>query len=203
MNANQNSIQLKIIEEFMYLCSEKSIGIWLLGGWGIDFLHGKQTRNHSDIDFILDRKNYFSLYEVIVDYADAINLYTEQKAKFIKNGVSCEFCFFLTIEDDFYIDLDEKDPLVYPMPWNSFPEKYNGFLSGIQVRTISWEAQYVAKQGCFYYSKQPLRKKDESDLCIIADNLTIPQIKLDNLLPGIKKTRLGLRPPQERNCVKE
>jgi lincosamide nucleotidyltransferase A/C/D/E len=33
------------------------IRIWINGGWGVDALIGKQTRPHSDLDIIIEKKD--------------------------------------------------------------------------------------------------------------------------------------------------
>lgn len=149
-----------------------------MGGWGLDFLYSKETKSDSDIDFILDKKNYSIISNIVINFADTISINTREKIKFIKNIISFDICFFFKIDNKYFLDLDENDPLVYPMPGNSFPYKQKASFSGITATTISWEAQYVAKQGYFHCSKKPLREKDKLDLSIIIENLTFSQIEL-------------------------
>jgi phosphorylcholine metabolism protein LicD len=191
----KNYSQLIIIKEFLSLCAEKGIKTWLMGGWGLDFLQSKETRSHNDIDFIADKEDYSSISNLVVGFADTIRINTREKIAFYKVGIGFDICFFFEIDCEYFIDLDENDPLVYPMPNNSFPKEKNAILSGIKTRTISWEAQYVAKKGFFHYSKKPLREKDELDLNIIIKNITLPLKDLDKLLPGIEKETLGLASP--------
>ena len=44
-----------------------NIEIWLDGGWGVDALLGKETRQHNDIDLFVEEKNYNKFIEII-DY---------------------------------------------------------------------------------------------------------------------------------------
>ena len=44
--------QLKIISEINAICLNLKFHLWLRGGWAIDFLLGKVTREHSDIDLV-------------------------------------------------------------------------------------------------------------------------------------------------------
>jgi len=198
----KNQTQLSLIKDFLNLCTDHNIESWLMGGWGLDFLMSKETRSHSDIDLIADCKAYSSLSEIIAGFADLVTMNSEQKIKFIKDGTGFDLCFFFEIDHQYYMDLDEEDPLVYPMPRNSFPKNNFSKLSGIEARTISWEAQYVAKEGYFFYSNQPLREKDKQDLGIIKHNLSESLEKLEALLPGVEKERLGLSPPKSKTSFR-
>ncbi|MBM6839472.1 lincosamide nucleotidyltransferase Lnu(P), partial [Clostridium saudiense] len=42
-----------------------NIEIWLDGGWGVDALLGKETRQHNDIDLFVEEKNYNKFIEII------------------------------------------------------------------------------------------------------------------------------------------
>lgn len=43
--------QLALIEEVVTVTGRLGIGIWLRGGWAMDFFLGEVTRDHEDIDF--------------------------------------------------------------------------------------------------------------------------------------------------------
>jgi lincosamide nucleotidyltransferase A/C/D/E len=183
--------QYKCIKDFLLLCESKGLYIWLMGGWGLDFLLGKQTRNHVDIDFIVNKIDYSLISEIISGFSDFIALKENEKIKFFKSGIRFDICFFIERENKFYIDITENDPLIYPMPANSFPKALTGKLAGFKARVISMEAQYVLKKGychCTECNGKALRKKDKQDLSIIIENLSIPQEELDKLLPGIERS---------------
>ncbi|PEJ57187.1 hypothetical protein CN692_13620 [Bacillus sp. AFS002410] len=52
MNFSLVNSQLKILDEINRICRSHNYKIWLRGGWAIDFLLGKVTREHSDIDLV-------------------------------------------------------------------------------------------------------------------------------------------------------
>lgn len=45
--------QLKLIEEFAALAAGARVECWLQGGWALDFLLGRITRPHQDIDLFI------------------------------------------------------------------------------------------------------------------------------------------------------
>lgn len=48
----QSELQLRVLGEIRTICKMIEINFWLRGGWAIDFLLGKITRLHEDIDLI-------------------------------------------------------------------------------------------------------------------------------------------------------
>ena len=45
-------IQLEVLAELASVFASLKIGFWLRGGWALDFLLGRITRVHSDIDLV-------------------------------------------------------------------------------------------------------------------------------------------------------
>ena len=179
--------QLAAMKGFLNLCTSTGITAWLTGGWGIDFLLGRETRVHSDIDFMANRDDYSALSRIISGFADTITLNSVQKMKFSIDGIRFDICFFFNMNGNYVLDLNERDPCVYPMPANSFPTDKPVEYAGLEANVISWDAQYVAKRGFYYCSKEPLREKDMQDLNIIQKNLSADIAKLESLFPGVKK----------------
>ncbi|TFD99478.1 nucleotidyltransferase domain-containing protein [Jeotgalibacillus salarius] len=46
------ALQLKVLKELSSISTSLGSDIWLRGGWAIDFMLGKVTRTHDDIDFV-------------------------------------------------------------------------------------------------------------------------------------------------------
>ncbi|WP_068621335.1 nucleotidyltransferase domain-containing protein [Paenibacillus tuaregi] len=49
---DQTESQLKVLNEINTICTTIDCKFWLRGGWAIDFLLGKVTRPHDDIDLV-------------------------------------------------------------------------------------------------------------------------------------------------------
>jgi hypothetical protein len=110
--------------------------------------------------------------------------------RFVKSGIQCDSRFFYMLPDGRIVsDLSAGDPLVYPWPPDSFPEKPNGVLDGRPVRAISWSAQFVAKAGYTAFQKgTPLREKDKADLEVVREHLAAAvACELEACFPGIPK----------------
>jgi hypothetical protein len=44
--------QLQVISDVLAIASENAFGVWLRGGWAMDFFVGQVTRDHKDIDWL-------------------------------------------------------------------------------------------------------------------------------------------------------
>lgn len=51
--------------EIYDLLTENEINVWLDGGWGVDALLEKQTRQHKDIDIVIQEKDVSKLRELL------------------------------------------------------------------------------------------------------------------------------------------
>lgn len=50
-------MEAKDVLDTVRLLEAKNIDVWLDGGWAVDALLGKQTRSHSDLDIVVQRKD--------------------------------------------------------------------------------------------------------------------------------------------------
>ena len=46
---------------------ENGIDVWIVGGWGVDALLGKQTREHDDLDIAVLRKDNAKLRQLLLN----------------------------------------------------------------------------------------------------------------------------------------
>lgn len=56
----------------MVRLTESGIEAWLDGGWGVDALLGEQTRDHQDLDLVVDLAHVDSIQKVLQDMGYAI-----------------------------------------------------------------------------------------------------------------------------------
>lgn len=187
--SDNNKKQIKIIKELKAVCDIHNLNFWILGGWGIDALLNKITREHNDIDIIISYSDRKLFQGIVKTFVDGIIEDSEVRLWFYKYNVKCDTRFYKKLENgELILDLDKKDPLVYPTPPDSFPDKLNGKLPGIKVRVVSWSFHYAAKEGYRYYIDVPLRKKDKKDLEVIHKNLSsVYRNELKRYFPGIKR----------------
>jgi hypothetical protein len=85
--------QLNILREINEICSSLGANIWLRGGWAIDFLLGKVTRAHSDIDLVTLIQHRTELEQSLVSAGFQQIPVTEFQTDFLKGGVDISFVF--------------------------------------------------------------------------------------------------------------
>jgi len=191
--SRNNREQIRLVRAICGACDARNIKAWLLGGWGIDALAGRVTREHQDVDLITRRAWCAAFREAVAEVADEVVEDTHVHLHFVWNGVGADAVFYESLADGTLVsDLDADDPCVYPWPPDSFPEGRNGRLPGLRCRAMSWEAQYVAKAGYAHYEKGAvLRDKDRSDLELIGSHLSPAAIRaLASYLPGVPRDAL-------------
>ena len=84
--------------EILSWAYNNNIEIWLDGGWGVDALLGKETRQHNDIDLFVEEKNYNKFIEIIknkgfneivVEYTSEVHtIWSDNKLRIIDLHVS-------------------------------------------------------------------------------------------------------------------
>jgi hypothetical protein len=115
---------------------------------------------------------------------------TDVKLIFFRHGCRSDIIYFYKLPDGTLVsDLDADDPFVYPWPPGAFPREPNGYLLGMPCNAVTWEAQYVAKEGYTHYKKGcPLRQKDRADLAVIRRHLGPgAEEELKKYFPGVPR----------------
>ena len=175
---DKNEAQLELIRELFAECESRNLRIWLLGGWGIDALLGRISREHNDIDILAEASSKENLLAAI-EHIGGESADKPMGWRFCKNNVRVDVTFILYAADGTPIsDLKKEDPNVYPWPPSSFPDECNGRLPSLSCRAISWEAQYVAKAGYKdVFPDTALRSKDDLDLETIRRHVPLEKRK--------------------------
>lgn len=165
-------VQLAIIREITATFEKAGIDHWLFGGWGLDFLAGRITRPHDDIDFFIWDEDFESAVKALtpLGYAlrpEASGDFFNESGFVRKDGYYVELARLVRKADGSiatpgrYID--------WPWPARSFNAPRLRF-RGIDVP--GWDAygHWHIKMGFSRHgSKDPLRDQDLSDLEILRE----------------------------------
>ncbi|MEH7613730.1 nucleotidyltransferase domain-containing protein [Gottfriedia acidiceleris] len=92
-NNNLVEKQLKILNEINTICLKLTFQLWLRGGWAIDFLLGKVTREHSDIDLVAFIQYRDELEQAMVNVGFKKIQVSMLQTDFIKDEVDVSFVF--------------------------------------------------------------------------------------------------------------
>lgn len=138
-----------------------NIQVWFDGGWGVDALLGKQTRNHGDLDIVVQEKDIEKLREIF-----GKNGYKE-----VKRDDSSEYNFVLEngklLLDIHVVTFDEKGNGIYgPKEKGIFYPAYSfrgkGLIDDYPVDCLTAEYQIESHSG---YELDEDDFKDVSALC--------------------------------------
>ncbi len=147
--------QFKLILQIARLCRRARMRFWLRGGWALDFLIGRVTRSHSDIDLVTWRRHAGRIESIFLGAGYKVATVTDKAAiHFTKADQDIGIAF---------IKRDEEGRFVTPgrefWPWPSFPDALRT-LDGVSCRTMSAEALLEEKVNYEKYSRRPPRPKD-------------------------------------------
>lgn len=90
---NTSKVQLTILQEINEVCLSNNLNLWLRGGWAIDFILGRITRSHSDIDLVTWIQNREHLEQALVKAGFQKKIVSEFQTDFLKNNVDVSFVF--------------------------------------------------------------------------------------------------------------
>ena len=151
--------------------TERGIGIWLDGGWGVDALLGVQTRNHGDLDIVAQKKD-----------ADAVVRFLESEGfRPLERDDSCPWNFVMGDgrgrEVDFHVILFDRDGNgTYGPPEGGamYPAaalQGEGQVKGLRVRCLTAQYQVLSHTG------YAVDETDYRDVRALADRfgLKIPE----------------------------
>lgn len=165
---------------------KNNIAVWIDGGWGVDALLGRQTREHSDLDIAVHRKDNAGLRKLLESDG-----YKEEK-----RFDSSEFMYVMKDEAGKNVDIhvfeyDEAGKSIYGIPYPFGSLTGIGIIAGQEVNCIEPKFMFQFKTG--YVPKE----KDIQDVQALCGHFGF-------VLPGrytscknfviLETTRLVLRP---------
>jgi lincosamide nucleotidyltransferase A/C/D/E len=138
MNAND---VLEIIDTL----ATNAIPLWLDGGWGVDALVGKQTREHSDLDVVVSLDKVEQIKELLADRGFIVSEDELPTRYVMKDSGGRQIDFHtVTFDAEGGGNQELQDGRVYRYDPQGFMGK--GLVAGIEVRCLSPEIQ----AGCHY-----------------------------------------------------
>ncbi|MDA0179351.1 aminoglycoside adenylyltransferase [Solirubrobacter phytolaccae] len=133
---------------------------WVAGGWGVDVLVGKQTREHRDLDLAIDAACEADALTVLGRLGYAIE--TDQRPARVELGAAGERWVDLhpvRFDDDGRGEQSDLDGGAFEYPVGCFTV---GRLGGLVVPCLTAAQQLRFRQG------YPLRDVDRHDLALLA-----------------------------------
>jgi lincosamide nucleotidyltransferase A/C/D/E len=151
------------VVEFVRLCEQNDIEVYIDGGWGVDALLGEQTRPHSDLDIALEHKDVPRLRALLEarGYAD------------VPRDDTRECNFVLGDEQGRLVDFhsytfDEAGNITFGVPYPFDSLSGSGSVNGHPVKCISLE--WMVK----FHTGYPLDENDYHDVKALCRRFGLP-----------------------------
>ncbi len=128
------------------MLKDNEIDVWLDGGWGVDALLGHQTREHKDIDIVIQQKDVLKLRKIL----------EEEGLKEVKRVDTSDWNFVLgkanLLLDVHVVTFDEKGNGIYgPRKRGIFYPAYSfkrtGKIEGFPVKCLTADYQVESHRG--------------------------------------------------------
>lgn len=151
-----------VVVELYKMFTKSGIVIWFDGGWGVDSLLGRQTREHGDVDIVVQKKDLQKLREVL-----------ERKGyRDVPRDDTSDWNFVLGDESGHLIDIHvisfntNGDGIYGPkekgVSYPAYSFKCKGSINGFPVNCLSAEYQVESHTG---YEIDENDIKDVTALC--------------------------------------
>ncbi|MET3941832.1 hypothetical protein ABIC22_004644 [Paenibacillus sp. PvP094] len=162
----QTESQLKLLSEISIICAAIECRFWLRGGWAIDFLLGKVTRSHDDIDLITWIQNREELERALAkagyEQTSVKEQFRGRQSDFSKDGVDITFAY-ITNTDDGSIIMNGLPEWVW-RPDSLLSQSY--MLNGISAHVLHPRQLLEEKEVYKQIGREP-RPKDEDSKTIL------------------------------------
>lgn len=161
----QTKAQLKTLSEISIIFEKLNMEFWLRGGWAIDFLLGKITRQHSDIDVVTWITNREKLENALIKAGYKQMSIREQfrnrQSDFLKDNVDVKFGYLTYVDESLIMNgLPE-----WVWQSDSLLSQYYQ-LHGITTRVLH-PKQLLEEKEIYEKIGRPHRQKDEKSKKIL------------------------------------
>jgi hypothetical protein len=159
-------VQIGVIAEVVAGLEKRHLSCWLAGGWAVDFLIGRVTREHRDVDIVIWAADASAATEALcaagfkLQHARAPEL-----IHFERDGVPVTLSF---------IEREADGTLVTPGKWRDWPWPPDslsaplGRIDTVAIPIVSLASQIETKSNyAAHIHGAPLRPQDEVDLSLL------------------------------------
>jgi hypothetical protein len=155
-----------VIAEAVGGLEKRHLACWLAGGWAVDFLIGRVTREHRDIDIVIWAADASAATEAMRDAGFELQAArAPELIHFEREGVPVTLSF---------IEREADGTLVTPGKWRDWPwppdslSAPRGRIGSLTIPIVSLASQIETKSNyAAHIHRAPLRPQDEVDLSLL------------------------------------
>ena len=143
------------VREIYQLLDREGVRCWIVGGWGIDALVGRETRPHKDLDLLLVRREHVRAWRVLHRSGFSFDYTWEESTEVVWGGpeeIALPTAYVLTDGDGGQVDVHVLGDDLSPM-WITGRALIAGALDasgtvdGLPVACMSAPMQRIAHTG--------------------------------------------------------
>ena len=166
------------------LLEAEGIEVWLDGGWGVDALLGHQTREHDDLDLVVELDRASRVIELLDARGYALVTGAPPKSFVMVDARGCQVDIHpvaFNAEGAGVYQMEDGTEWVYPS--EGFTGR--GSVGDRRVRCLSPEVQVLVHSG------YELTQKDYRELYLLRERFRVepPQALLDDVLAAAQQER--------------
>jgi hypothetical protein len=158
-------VQMGVIADAVAGLEERHLSCWLAGGWAVDFLIGRITREHRDIDIVIWAVDASAATDAMRDAGFELQARVPELIHFERKGVPVTLSF---------IEREADGTLVTPGKWRDWPWPPDslsappGRIGSYTIPIVSLASQIETKSNyAAHIHGAPLRPQDEVDLRLL------------------------------------
>lgn len=157
------------VRELYQLLAGEGVRCWIVGGWGIDALLGRQTREHKDIDLLLVRSEHMRAWQLLHSAGFSLDYRWEENQDDASGGpekTSLPTAYVLTDGEGAQVDIhvlrDDRSPMwITDRALEAGALDASGTIDGLRVACMSASMQRVAHMG---YALPEVQRRDLQSL---------------------------------------
>src|SRR5260370_19239387 len=163
--------QLSLLADALARLSRAEVPVWLSGGWALDFVVGRVTRDHDDIDLVIFRSDHRAAQRALASggYKTVPTSHPEEHQHLVKDAERLSLTF---------VEYNDRGKLITPGRWADWPYADGALdaplatLAGVSCRVLSVPAQLETKLNFAGHTHgAPRRAKDLLDIDRLRDLL--------------------------------
>jgi lincosamide nucleotidyltransferase A/C/D/E len=161
------------VRELYQLLAAEGVRCWIVGGWGVDALLGRQTREHKDLDVLLIRSEHMRAWHLLHSAGFSFDYRWEENqddATGGPEGTSLPTAYVLTDGEGGQVDIhvlrDDLSPMwITDRAFEAAALDASGTIDGLTVACMSAPMQRIAHTGYELpeYQRRDLQSLDEVD----------------------------------------
>lgn len=160
--------QFRVLADIAATLGAAGVPFWLRGGWALDFLVGRITREHADIDLVAHLEDRDAIYEALTGRGFTFDRELPDAAiDFEKSGESVQILLVERLQSGAFVTRGFE---TWPWPSGAFDEQLRE-LEGVACRTLSPHALLEEKENYERHRDRPLRDLDRASIDLLREML--------------------------------